>query len=188
MITISESVKITVFKYIRLVIAEKLRIKMDYSESDLDFSDSLFSGKYGAFVTLHIHGNLRGCIGYIQGIKTFRETIYDLAVAAAFRDPRFSALSADEFDQIDIEVSVLSPVETVQNFNDITPGRDGLIISKGFSSGLLLPQVAAERNWNRETFLEHTCMKAGLAPGSWKDDGVKIEKFTAYVFSENEDS
>ncbi len=185
-LNVTDEIKKTLLRYVRLVIAEKLNASAGYLEADLDFSDSLYRQKFGAFVTLHINGKLRGCIGYIQGVKPLKETIHDMAIAAAFRDPRFSALSAQELEKIDIEISVLSPIEEVADTNDIVPGKDGLIISKGFSSGLLLPQVATEQGWDRETFLNHTCMKAGLLPGTWKESGVKIEKFSAFVFGEKE--
>ncbi len=168
----------------RRSIASRLGLAAETDNSRFD--DEIFSEKCGAFVTIHIKGDLRGCIGYIEGIKPIPETVKEMAEASAFKDPRFSSLSAREYQDIDIEISILSPIEKVNDINEIVVGRDGLIITRGFSRGLLLPQVPVEQGWDRETFLSHTCMKAGLPPDSWKREGVLIEKFSAQVFSENE--
>jgi AmmeMemoRadiSam system protein A len=138
----------------------------------------------GAFVTLHKHGNLRGCIGYVEAIKPLYKTIQDMAIAAAFQDPRFPGLTEDEFHDIDIEISVMSPLEKITDVNKIEVGKHGIIIKSGFNSGLLLPQVATEQGWDRDTFLEHTCYKAGLPGNSWKKPGTAILIFSAEVFSE----
>lgn len=151
-----------------------------------DFSDAIYKEKCGAFVTLHVRGALRGCIGYIQGVKDLPSTIADMAKSSAFRDPRFPPLRKEEYDVIDIEISVLSPIEPVKDVRDITVGRDGLIISRGFNSGLLLPQVPEEQGWDRDTFLAHTCYKAGLPAQAWQEKGTRIEKFSAQVFGEKE--
>lgn len=151
-----------------------------------EFSDTIFAERRGGFVTLHKKGNLRGCIGYIVGMKNVPETIIDMAQAAAFRDPRFPSLSMGEFADIDIEISVLTPIEPLSDISEIKIGRDGLIISSGHRSGLLLPQVATEYEWTVEQFLGHTCFKAGLHGTAWKEPGTKIEKFSAQVFSEKE--
>ncbi len=151
-----------------------------------EFSDPVFQEKCGAFVTLHIRKHLRGCIGYIKGIKNIPETIIDMARSSAFRDPRFPPLTRKEYEKIDIEISVLSPIEEARDISQIVVGRDGLIISNGFNQGLLLPQVASEYGWNVEQFLENTCYKAGLPGDAWKRKGVRIEKFSAQVFGEVE--
>lgn len=151
-----------------------------------EFKDEIFREKRGAFVTLHIQGKLRGCIGYIMGIKPIPETIIDMSIASAFKDPRFPPLKREEFDKIDIEISVLTPIEPVFNIEEIHIGRDGLIISNGYRQGLLLPQVATEYGWGREQFIEHTCYKAGLPGDAWKWKDTKIEKFSAQVFGEKE--
>lgn len=140
--------------------------------------------KRGAFVTLKKRGQLRGCIGYIEGIKPLHQTIMEMAVAAAFQDPRFPPLRRDEFDQLDFEISVLSPLEELNNIEDIEIGRHGLYMVKGFRSGLLLPQVAVEHHWDREKFLMETCYKAGLSPQAWKDSDTKIYIFSADIFSD----
>ncbi len=151
-----------------------------------EFTDEIFREKRGAFVTLHIEGKLRGCIGYIVGTREIPETITEMAIAAAFRDPRFPPLTRKEFEKIDIEISVLTPIEKVTNLDDIKVGRDGLIVSDGYHQGLLLPQVATEYGWNRDQFLEHTCYKAGLPGDAWKKKDTRIEKFSAQVFGEKE--
>lgn len=151
-----------------------------------DFKDDIFRTKCGAFVTIHINDALRGCIGYIEGVKPIPDTVVEMAKASAFRDPRFMPLRADEYKGIDIEISILSPIEEVKGISDIVIGRDGLIISNSGRSGLLLPQVATENNWNLTQFLEHTCYKAGLPPDAWKWKDTKIEKFSAQVFGEKD--
>lgn len=151
-----------------------------------EFNDEIFNEKCGAFVTLHIRGRLRGCIGYIKGVKNIPETIIDMAKASAFKDPRFPPLGKEELEKIDIEISVLSPIETVNDISEIQVCRDGLIISRGFNSGLLLPQVPVEQGWDLETFLCNTCFKAGLPGNAWQQKGTKIEKFSAQVFGEKE--
>jgi AmmeMemoRadiSam system protein B/AmmeMemoRadiSam system protein A len=136
----------------------------------------------GAFVTIHKNKQLRGCIGYVEGHRPLWETVRDMAIQAAFHDPRFPPLSAEEFPYIDIEISVLTPLEPLKNISDIEIGKHGLVVRKGFYSGLLLPQVAAEYGWSRETFLEWTCRKAGLPPDAWKSKDVEIYVFSADVF------
>jgi len=184
MIELTKDQQIKLLKLARKTIADKLGISVD-AEMPL-FDEDIFKEKCGAFVTIHIKGNLRGCIGYIEGIKPIPETVIEMADASAFRDPRFSSLTADEYKRIDIEISVLSPIEKVNDVNEIVVGRDGVIITRGYNRGLLLPQVPVEQGWDRKTFLEHTCYKAGLPADSWKKPDVLIEKFSAQVFSENE--
>ncbi len=171
----------------RATIYEALRgKKASAPDMENDFRDSVFSEKRGAFVTLHCRGKLRGCIGYIVGVKNIPETIMDMAIASAFRDPRFPSLTMREYKDIDIEISVLSPIETVRDVSEIVVGRDGLIITQGNRNGLLLPQVATEYGWDLAQFLEHTCYKAGLPGNAWNHPATKIEKFSAQVFSEKE--
>jgi AmmeMemoRadiSam system protein B/AmmeMemoRadiSam system protein A len=142
----------------------------------------ILAEKRGAFVTLTMFGNLRGCIGYIQPIKPLYETISEMADQAAFHDPRFNPIRKGEFSHIDVEISVLTPMMLVEDPKEIVVGRDGLYMVKGYYSGLLLPQVPVEQHWNRETFLDQTCIKAGLPPGSWKEPGIKIYRFQADIF------
>ncbi len=141
--------------------------------------------KAGAFVTLTRHGRLRGCIGTVVAITPLVETVIERAKSAAFEDPRFPPVTRDEVDDLEIEISVLSPFRKIRDISEIQVGKHGLVISKGFHRGLLLPQVAVEYGWNRGEFLEHTCMKAGLPPDAWKH-GAEIEVFTAEIFNEKE--
>lgn len=184
MIELNREERVTLLALARKTIAES--VGADQELGTLDLSPQVFSMKCGAFVTLHIQGRLRGCIGYIQGIKGIPETVEEMALSAAFKDPRFRPLRKEEYHLIDIEISVLSPIEDVTSIGDIVTGRDGLIIARGFNQGLLLPQVATEQGWDRDTFLSHTCLKAGLPPGAWKEKGTRIQKFSAVVFGEKE--
>ena len=136
----------------------------------------------GAFVTLHLRGRLRGCIGLIEAVKPLAETIQEMALSAAFGDPRFPPLTAQEFKDIDIEISVLSPLRQIKNVDEIQVGVHGLYIRHGSCRGLLLPQVATEYNWDRDTFLQQTCCKAGLPPMAWKDPQTEIYVFSADIF------
>ncbi|MCX6133533.1 MAG: AmmeMemoRadiSam system protein A [Ignavibacteriales bacterium] len=140
----------------------------------------------GAFVTLHLHSELRGCIGYIEARFPLHETIEEAAVKAALEDPRFLPLTAEELKNVEIEISVLSPLQKTTNIEEIVVGRHGLVIDAGHARGLLLPQVATEYGWGREQFLSQTCRKAGLPVDAWKKKGVSILTFTSDVFSEAE--
>lgn len=136
---------------------------------------------FGAFVTLKKHGRLRGCIGHIVGDKPLRETIAEMARAAAFNDPRFPPLAKEEQADLDVEISILSPLEPCAA-QDVEPGRHGLLIRQGMHSGLLLPQVASEYGWDQKTFLAQTSLKAGLPPSAWQESGTEIYRFEAEVF------
>jgi AmmeMemoRadiSam system protein A len=139
----------------------------------------------GAFVSLHTkRGDLRGCIGSIAPVAPLCEAVSSNAINAAFRDPRFHPLRKDELADLQIEISVMSLISAVEDPSEIEVGRDGLIVSRGSRRGLLLPQVATEYGWDRETFLRQTCMKAGLPSDSWREPNCRIEKFSAEVFSE----
>jgi len=137
----------------------------------------------GAFVTLQQGGRLRGCIGQVESAEPLADTVAHCAVAAAMEDPRFTPVRAEEIADLEIEISVLSPLAPVRP-EEIEIGRHGLIVSRGRTRGLLLPQVAVEFHWARERFLQETCRKAGLEPSAWQDPAVRIEAFTAEVFSE----
>ena len=141
--------------------------------------------KMGAFVTLKKQGRLRGCIGLIEGTKPLYETVEKMAQAAAFDDPRFRPVKKDELGGLDIEISALTPLRQIENVGEIETGRHGIYIVKGFHSGLLLPQVATEYNWDRDTFLRETCAKADLPQDAWKDKDTKIFIFSASVFGED---
>lgn len=139
----------------------------------------------GAFVTLNErNGDLRGCIGSIQPVAPLYQAVSQSAINAAFRDPRFYPVTKDELALLHVEISVMGPIERVTNLDEIVVGRDGLIISRGHYAGLLLPQVATEYGWDRDTFLSQTCVKAGLPADAWRAEGTKIEHFSAEVFGE----
>jgi uncharacterized protein len=142
----------------------------------------------GAFVSLHRHGQLRGCIGFIEAVKPLLQTVREMAAAAAFHDPRFRPLQADELADLEIEISVLSPLRLIKSTDEIEVGKHGLYIVRGLNRGLLLPQVATQYHWNRLQFLEQTCCKAGLPPDAWKDPQTQIYVFTAAVFSDHPDN
>lgn len=139
--------------------------------------------KRGAFVTLEKNHELRGCIGYILPIYPLYETVIEVAQSAALRDPRFEPVSPRELKDITVEISVLTVPEKISNPQQIEVGKHGIIIKRGFNQGLLLPQVATDYGWDRETFLEHTCLKAGLPRDAWKDKATEIQIFSAQVFS-----
>jgi AmmeMemoRadiSam system protein A len=137
-------------------------------------------------VTLKKRGHLRGCIGYIKAVKPLWETVQEMAVAAAFHDPRFPSLMPDEVQDLTFEVSVLSPLKRIKDINEIEVGKHGLYIVRGYNSGLLLPQVAAEYKWNRESFLNETCYKAGLPAQAWMDEETEIYTFSADYFDDTD--
>ena len=142
--------------------------------------------KRGAFVTLKKHGYLRGCIGYIKAYKPLGETVQEMAIAAAFHDPRFPSLMPDEVQDLTFEISVLSPLKRIKNIKEIEVGKHGLYIVRGYKSGLLLPQVAVEYKWDRETFLKETCCKAGLPMQAWMDKETEIYIFSADYFGDTD--
>lgn len=138
----------------------------------------------GAFVTLHSRGELRGCIGFIEARLPVYETIAEMAARSATADPRFDSVKKSELNDIDIEVSILSPLRKIEKPEDVEVGKHGLVIEKGYYRGLLLPQVATENGWDRETFLKYVCLKAGLDQNAYHDPGSTIYVFTAEVFGE----
>ena len=149
-----------------------------------DFYPHLKEKGAGAFVTITIKNNLRGCIGYMTSNLTLYETVCDAAKQAAMNDPRFPPLSEEELEYINIEVSVLSHLVRVNNYEEIVPGVHGLVLEEGEYRGVLLPQVATENKYTLPQFLEALCLKAGLAPDAWETGMLNIYSFTATVFSE----
>jgi AmmeMemoRadiSam system protein A len=137
----------------------------------------------GAFVTLKVGGELRGCIGYPGSDRLLVSVVERCAVSAALADPRFRAVGPTEYPSLEIEVSVLGPIEPVVDIDDIEIGRHGLMVELGHRRGLLLPQVAVEWNWERTEFAGHVCVKAGLARTAWKE-GALLLKFEAEVFGD----
>jgi hypothetical protein len=139
----------------------------------------------GAFVTLNENGQLRGCIGNMSAKTPLFITVRDMAIQAATEDPRFSPLKAQELNKIKIEVSALSPLEKVDSAEAIQLGTHGVLVRRGFNSGVFLPQVARETGWSKEEFLSNLCThKAGLEAGAWKDKSTELYIFSAQVFSE----
>lgn len=145
-----------------------------------------YGAKQGVFVTLTINDELRGCIGYAEPIYPLAEAILNAARSAAFSDPRFKPLTLEEFNEVKLEVSVLSVPELIKGdyIKNIKVGEDGLIIRGEFTSGLLLPQVATAYEWDAKQFLEHTCEKAGLDKDAWKEKDIQVYKFQAQIFKE----
>ena len=138
----------------------------------------------GVFVTLRIRGRLRGCMGQLGcGVPLIR-VVAHCAKAAALEDPRFEPVGPGEVSQIDIEISVLSPLEDI-SAGRVEPGRHGLLVTRGTQRGLLLPQVATEFRWSAERFVQETCVKGGMEPNAWNDPATRIQVFTADVFSES---
>jgi len=168
----------------RRAIARQLKVRFD-SDVPPPAPDSPLNQKIGAFVTLTIDGSLQGCIGHLIPHRPLHEEIGEIAIQSAIDDPRFMGLSADEFGNVKIEITLLGPFTTVKGVEDIIIGRDGLLVQRRYNRGLLLPQVATERNWDSVQFLSATCQKAGLPANQWRQGDVEIMTFTAIHFSED---
>ena len=138
----------------------------------------------GCFVTIKQNGQLRGCIGNFQSELPLFKEVAQMAQASATKDPRFYPLKAIDLDNFKLEISVLSPLQKVEDIEEIEVGKHGIYIEKSFYRGVLLPQVALEHNWDRLTFLQQTCLKAGLPTDAWKADDADIYVFSAQVFGE----
>ena len=158
----------------------------DNTRVELPPPEGILGEECGAFVTLHKRGQLRGCIGNMIGSAPLLETIREMAIAAAVQDSRFHRVTQEELKDIDIEISVLSPMKRIKDVNEVEVGKHGILMRRGMCQGVLLPQVATEYGWDRETFLENTCHKAGLPADAWKDPETVIEIFSADVFGEKE--
>ncbi len=154
---------------------------LDAKEEPLQVPERLRE-KRGAFVCLKTRGELKGCIGYIRGTMPLDTTVRQMAREAAFNDPRFAPLDRSEWKDTEIEISVLTPMKRISDVEEIQVGVHGIYIEQGFHSGLLLPQVAVENDWDRTTFLEYTCMKAGLPRDAWRSRSTNIYIFSADVF------
>jgi AmmeMemoRadiSam system protein A len=140
------------------------------------------AGLRGAFTTLYYRGDLRGCVGYVFPLTSLYRTVAESARGAAFDDSRFSPVTPEEASELAVSLSILSPLEPIQP-EEVEIGRHGLLVSLGAHRGLLLPQVPMEHGWDRITFLEQTCKKAGLPHNAWQT-GAKLEAFTAEVFGD----
>ncbi len=176
---LNEEEKKTLHYIAKTVIENKVKGR---AVPDFKIESPILKENRGAFVTLQKRGQLRGCIGYIEGHGPLHKTIEDMAEAAAFRDPRFSPVKEKELPELDIEISVLTPLQRIKDVNEIQVGTHGIYIKKGWYSGLLLPQVATEYGWDCQTFLEHTCQKAGLPSTAWKEKDTEIYIFSADIF------
>ena len=174
-------------KIVRENIASYLNDKI--YECDYNLPE-VFHEKLGVFVTLNKNNNLRGCIGYPEPYEKLIDGLLDVSLAAAFDDPRFNPLTKDEFDDVEIEISVLTKPQKiiVDNYDEypskITIGTDGLIIEKGYNRGLFLPQVPVEQKWNIDEYLTNICYKAGLPSNTWKDDDCILYSFQAQIINE----
>ena len=163
---------------------DSIRSALEGRDRDLDLTppNPHLAEPRGAFTTLHLQGNLRGCIGYIHPVDSLYQTVAATARAAAFEDPRFEPVALPDLPELKVEISVLSPPQPIRP-EEVVVGRHGLIVSQGNRRGLLLPQVPIEWEWDRETFLAQTCLKAGLPPDAWQH-GAQLQGFTAEVFGE----
>jgi AmmeMemoRadiSam system protein A len=179
MLPLSEAEQQTLLRLARRAVEEAVR---HAGRLEMDPPAGLLGEKRGAFVTLFKGKRLRGCIGYIEGLKPLYQTVCECAQAAALHDPRFDPVSPSELPALKLEISVLTPLEDILP-DQIEVGQHGLLISRGFQRGVLLPQVAVEWKWNRRQFLEETCLKAGLPADAWQH-GARIQAFTAQVFGE----
>ncbi len=152
---------------------------------ELKEDDPVLNKELGAFVTLHKRGDLRGCIGNMIGKGPLYLTVRDMAIAASTQDHRFPKVTKDEFADIDIEISVLSPMEKIKDPSEIVMGKHGVLVRSGFRSGVFLPQVAEQMNYDREAFMNSLCAhKAGLPADAWKKGECEIFVYTAEVFGE----
>jgi len=185
MLNLDEGKKAVVFA--RNVIEEFVKT----GKNPKDDLKGVFAEKQGAFVTIHTYPehDLRGCIGIPLPVMSLKEAIMEGAQSAT-HDPRFPPLEEVEFNNIIIEVTILTKPELIKvnkpedYLKQIEIGRDGLIVEQGFFKGLLLPQVPGEQGWDKEEYLSHTCMKAGLMPDAWFDKNTKIYRFSGQIFTE----
>ncbi|MBF0474884.1 MAG: AmmeMemoRadiSam system protein A [Deltaproteobacteria bacterium] len=182
MLTIDE--RVFLLELARQAIMVKLATGQELGPDEEDEQGGL-ALQAGAFVSLHGGGCLRGCIGTFVSDRPIAQTVAELAISAAFCDPRFPPLTERELSGLRIEISVLSPLKRISSVDEIEVGTHGIYIIKGSCRGVLLPQVATEQNWDRDTFLSHTCLKAGLPGDCWRGD-AEIYTFTAEIFGEGE--
>jgi AmmeMemoRadiSam system protein A len=159
---------------------------MDKALPRTDLPDQNLITPCGAFVTIRVHGELRGCFGYINAYYPLAQSVQEVAVKSALEDPRFEHIAPDELEAMEVEISVLESPVTVERTDEIEIGIHGLILETRTHRGLLLPSVATEYGWDREQFLNHTALKAGLPPDAWKNKNVTIFKFKAEKFSESD--
>ncbi len=181
--TLSDAEKDELLKLARQSVESAVKDRKLHENGPVRFES--LNQERGAFVTLNEHGELRGCIGYVSPVRPLAETVRDVAAAAATQDPRFRPVTTAELGQLEYEISVLSPLRRVLDVSQIQVGRHGLIMKRGDKMGLLLPQVPVGQHWDRKTFLEETCLKAGLPTDAWQHPDTDIFSFTALVFGEH---
>lgn len=160
-------------------------------ESDQEYveprEEKKLNQRNGCFVTIKQYGQLRGCIGNFQSeVPLFRE-VAQMALASSTQDPRFYPMKHSDLDNFSLEISVLSPLQKIEDISEIEVGKHGIYIEKSYHRGVLLPQVAVEHQWDRNTFLQQTCLKAGLPIDAWKDEDSEIYVFSAQVFGEDDE-
>jgi len=178
---LSDLDKVTLLKLARNTL-ETYFERESVQEFDTDIPELL--DRKGAFVSLHRGEELRGCIGQLDADNALYTVVQHCALSAAFTDSRFPPVNRKELADLNIEISVLTPFHRIRDINEITVGKHGLYIVQGYYKGLLLPQVAEQYSWDRTTFLEQTCYKAGLSRSDWRDPSTEIYIFEAEVFSE----
>ncbi|MCD6186556.1 MAG: AmmeMemoRadiSam system protein A [Desulfuromusa sp.] len=171
----------TLLKIARETIIHQIKGE-DYSPTPRE--EEALNQQSGCFVTIKQNGQLRGCIGNFQSQQPLFQEVATMAVAAASQDPRFQPMSRDELDNFSLEITVLSPLEKIDDTNRIEVGTHGIYIIKGHNRGVLLPQVATEYSWDRETFLRQTCLKAGLSENSWQLPDADIYIFSGQIIHE----
>jgi uncharacterized protein len=179
---LNDSDKDALLKFARLSLEARLEKRKAPALNAL--SEELLSRK-GAFVSLHSSKELRGCIGQIYPDQELYRVVQHCVLSAALEDGRFSPVTLEELRDLEIEISVLSPLHRIKSIEEIEAGRHGLYIVQGAYRGLLLPQVATEYGWDRIEFLEHTCLKSGLPRSAWQDPQTVIYIFEAEIFSES---
>ena len=162
---------------------ESVLSSLEGREISLFIPSEHLSQPRGVFTTLYLDTKLRGCVGYPVPLMPVYRAVMETARAAAFDDPRFLPVTLDEARGMQVSLSILSPLLPIAP-EEVEVGRHGLVISEGMRRGLLLPQVPVEHGWDRITFLEQTCRKAGLPPDAWQQQDARIEAFTAEVFAD----
>lgn len=162
---------------------ESILSALEHRDISLDPPSPHFSEPRGAFTTIYLQGRLRGCVGYVLPVISLYRTVAETARAAAFEDTRFSPVTLAEARALEVSLSILSPLKVIKP-EEVEIGVHGLVVSYGGRRGLLLPQVPVEHGWDRLTFIEQTCQKAGLPLDAWKN-GATLEAFTAEVFGDS---
>ena len=190
--TLSIEEKKILLKEARETITAKLEKRQPQYDVNADLEKAVLEGASalskpcGAFVTLHLNGKLRGCIGRMGAAAPLQKTVRTMAIEAAFGDPRFPPLKLDELSGINIEISALSPMERCEDPYTVKVGVHGLYLTHHGRSGVLLPQVPVEQGWNLDEYLDYICTKAGLPPRSYEEKGAELYTFTATVFGEGD--